>query len=540
MKHKLNALKMPEIEIDNPKNKKGLDLSDHYPIIIEGADLKVISYNIQLMHSIVGVKGKKTRAEKQRAVTDVANYFLAKEADVCCVQELFDNEANKLMELAMLEKGYVAEERVGSKWLSVLNGGVRTFVKRDLARGFSNNEHIYTHKIDTLVGADALVNKGVLHTTLNKKGKIYHVFNTHLQAYYPDRDHYAEITLAQCVEIKKFIEDEKSKGLIGPDDQIILCGDFNIPKPSRGEDNNLLYTKLTRLMGPYFTFLNYKENPNGPKHTRALENSYNVNEGESSDNNVNLDLAATFNPTNKGISSAEVELSKIFCTIQLVIAHFVTNNTSITNKWLLSKDSNAQLDQFNIQLEELIEQAVILEAQNVSPLNDPKWLALALQLQRGPAYANQSVGKDKLATSLPKKEEQSIPADNLTNQIPNDEEKDLIEQVDSLLEQLNKLHEEIRDSHAESPSNYEKILASSLKINHKLINARNAVKEGLTTESFIKFKTTCKDQFSKAQEVFKSYKHFEKPLNSLFKELSQLINNLEERVKQNAEKHKSP
>lgn len=41
---------MPTVVIDAPKNKAGdrmgMDISDHYPIIINGLGLKIISYNV--------------------------------------------------------------------------------------------------------------------------------------------------------------------------------------------------------------------------------------------------------------------------------------------------------------------------------------------------------------------------------------------------------------------------------------------------------------------------------------------------------------
>jgi hypothetical protein len=48
---------LPTVEIDNPKNKSGeragKDISDHYPIIINGP-LKIVSYNLQFMPTLIG------------------------------------------------------------------------------------------------------------------------------------------------------------------------------------------------------------------------------------------------------------------------------------------------------------------------------------------------------------------------------------------------------------------------------------------------------------------------------------------------------
>ena len=176
--------KAPKIKIVNPKNNAGNDLSDHYPIKMNINNLTVVSYNLQLMHlqvSSATAKGKETQSEIAQAVHDFVNFFVKQQADVCCVQELFDGEANKLMEDKMDKAGYFALARVGSTPYEVFNGGVRTFVKKSYlaspSRGLlSSYEHIYSEKIDYFVGADALANKGVSHTVITTEQKSVHIF----------------------------------------------------------------------------------------------------------------------------------------------------------------------------------------------------------------------------------------------------------------------------------------------------------------------------------------------------------------------------
>lgn len=128
-------------------------------------------------------EGKKDKKGIAQSVNEISGYFSEQKADVCCVQELFNNTANALLEAEMQKIGYVATERVGKAGLSIFNGGARIFIKKELAQQVTSDECIYKNKIDYLVGADALTNKGVVHNSfINQDGTKTHILNTHLQA----------------------------------------------------------------------------------------------------------------------------------------------------------------------------------------------------------------------------------------------------------------------------------------------------------------------------------------------------------------------
>lgn len=374
---------LPQVRIDTPKMRVGereIDLSDHYPITMEIDGIKIISYNLQLMHTFLN-KAEITPAITQQAILSFAGFFSASGADLCCVQELFDKDANLAMERAMNSRGYRATELLDRRSpSSIFNGGVRFFVKNGSIDSLQTRMHIYQHKIDYFIGADAITNKGASQVSFSKNGKKYHVFNTHLQAYYPNRDHYAEMTLAQCIELKKIIEKQCEEGIIHPDDCIVLCGDFNIPKPYPTEKETLLYKKMTCLMGQKFTFLNYDRPLDPMIYTRSLTNTHNHHEIASTDNNVNLDMGILYRPA-QTISPIDSQLADIYCEIQLSIAAFVEKNTSLFSAWLLSDEAKEKLQAFNVAFDELINNGDALRRDSQNPFENTAWINAANTLR---------------------------------------------------------------------------------------------------------------------------------------------------------------
>lgn len=369
---------MSNIKIEAPWFKEGgvrCDLSDHQPIVIEAAQLKVISYNLQLMHAIIpnpsGINKSQEYIEHQ--ITAVVDYFDSHQADVCCVQELFDKAADKYFTQKMLERGYAASDRLGADWLAFFNGGVKVFIKQPYT-DLTETPHIYQSKIDYLIGADAWANKGAMQLSFTKNGKKHHVFNTHLQAYYPewDRMHYVEITLEQCVELKKIIEQQVADGVIGPDDEVLLCGDFNIPKPHEGEEATLAYQKMVRILGPRFDLLGYERPGEGQiQYTRDHSNTHNLHEASRPDNNVNLDLGILVFP--KEVPQALSDLSKIYCALQEDITFFVRKQATILSFWLLLEEPTKELTAFNAAFKALMDKEDELRGRGQDPLVDDSW-----------------------------------------------------------------------------------------------------------------------------------------------------------------------
>jgi endonuclease/exonuclease/phosphatase family metal-dependent hydrolase len=497
---------VPIVEIDNPKHKTGIrigkDLSDHYPILISEHNLRIISYNLQFMFTVVStVDGKITLDELTQAILEFTNYFVEKNADICCVQELFDNVANELMEAEMLQKEYVATARVGSASFAFFNGGVRTFVKKEFAnRILTTYEYVYQNKIDYFLYADALVYKGVTHICFNNTdGGKSHIFNTHLQSYYSNREHYAEVTLAQCVELKKFIEDQKDKGIIRPNDTIIICGDFNIPMPNREEEPHFLFLKMKLLMGPQFTFLDYQPTSAGPIHTLSHKNSNNKLLSETNDMNVNLDMALLFDPNNPLDSSlVDSELSDLYCDIQLAISFYVRKNATLFSKWGLSEDKIEELSKFNEQFKVLIESADLIKSDDKNPIDNQEWLAQALKLLSGPGKSNIEIVHtlNEPVIGTPKNTllfKGNEPLENLVL---------CKEKFNTLIRSLKQLHAQIHKNYIESADQYKKIFETSIRLNHILLNAGIQFFKNPNAASFKTFQKLCERELNTANLEF--------------------------------------
>lgn len=532
---------VPKVTIDNPKNDKNKDLSDHYPIIINAAGLKIISYNLQFMPTlIIGIEGKQTTPEIQQAAINFANYFFEKNADVCCVQELFDNTANELLEEEMRKRGYEPTDRLNSDSplsVSFFNGGARTFVKkRELAPKLTTYEYVYKNKIDYFIGADALVNKGVTHTCIEDddgtKPKV-HIFNTHLQAYYPKRDHYAEIALAQVVEFKKFIELQKAKGIIGPNDKIVMCGDFNIPKPNPGEKPSFLFEKMARMLGPQFTFLDYDLNPSGPQRTVSLENSYNRTFKKNSDNDVSVDMGIIYNPGTVDLSQFDSELSDIYCDIQLAIAHYVRKNATLSSMWLLPQDKILELKKFNEQVQALIDQADEIKLNNKNPIDNQEWLAKALKLSSGPGRQPNKIAESEIElhdfrkSTIKPIEEPIIELQDTTMLPEEDMSLDTVDQCkekfDKLMHNLKKFHAEVHNNYIESPNQYEKAFETSLKLNHILLNAGDRFFKKPTNSSLKEFQKICDKELHTANKEFEKHSGLWSKLHPFIKDILGVI-----------------
>lgn len=512
---------LPTAVIDAPKNKagdrKGMDISDHYPIIINGLGLKIISYNVQLMPALISkAEGKKDKKGIAQSVKEISGYFAEQGADVCCVQELFDNTANALLEAEMQKIGYVATDRVGKAGLSIFNGGARIFIKKELAHQVTSDECIYKNKIDYLVGADALTNKGVVHNSfINQDGTKTHILNTHLQAFYPGRDHYTEVTLAQCVELKRFVEAQKAKGLIGPDDKIMICGDFNIPKPSNPEEASFLFEKMKRLLGPQFIIADYTLVPGGPTNTLSRKNSYNAHLPPSSDMDVNLDMAIEFDPK-LPLSLVDVELADIYCDIQLAMSHYVRKNATLLSGWLLSDAKVQKLKEFNERLHNLMLNADEIKAQNENPLDNAAWFKQALSLLSGPqknAVKLQDEPVHELQdTSLLELDERQL--ENI---------EQCKEKFDRLMHNLKQLHATLHKNYIDDPAQYQTLFATSLKLNHVLLNAGNVFFQNPTPNSLRKFQEVCLTELVSASEDFRQNASFWSKVNPIFKGLLGIV-----------------
>ncbi len=496
---------LPLITIHEPKySNTNFDLSDHYPITVKFSDFKLISYNLQLMPAIIGIKGKSSFNEIKAAVAAIAAYLINQDPDICCVQELFDNSANELLAQILLEAGYLASYRLDPSIIPFTNGGIRTFIKKNYAKhDLSIYDYFYHNTIDYFIGADAIAHKGLLHTSFIRGGVRYHIFNTHLQAYYPTREHYTEITLAQCIELKNFIQQQMIKGIISPYDQVILCGDFNIPIVNDEQSSSFLFTKMKKILGPQFNYLKYNLSTSGPQHTFSKRNIYNKNKYGASDLDINTDAVLIFQQQVHGTEQIELELSPLYCDIQHALALYVKNNATIFSWWRLSEAQLKELNSFNNQFALLMNDAEEIKAHNQNPIDNPNWFAKALSLLKGPGDSEDKI--DLLANgqmyskTAPDQNEDITISDNNLN----------IEQCRQLYERLvfkvKRIYSQVHTDYIYFGEPYRSAFVASFNLNRILAREGGVFFTDPSAQSFYLFKKIILKEINQAQIEFETY-----------------------------------
>ncbi len=183
-------------------------------------------------------------------------------ADVVAFQEAFDGAGRRSLSTNMRFpygyrwvtnvpdhslRDYAIEQAVGLPSLTfgevsfLTNGGAylmsRWPIEFSATHKFTNSSN---DGITETTGADSLAAKGVSYARINKLGRRYHVFTTHLQAGSPDDE--GQVRAAQLQEIAAFANARLLGS--GPDDGIIYTGDFNYDMESDPVGYNLILTTL--------------------------------------------------------------------------------------------------------------------------------------------------------------------------------------------------------------------------------------------------------------------------------------------------------
>lgn len=193
-------------------------------------------------------------------------------ADVVAFQEGFQNSARIKLLAKLIGKGYLYFTGVpdwpqiiyDTEWLSPLthitfgqfriytNGGVFVASRWPIERiNYTRFVNASTSPDIFGVGADRFAAKGVTYARINKLGRRYHIFNTHLQAGSSE----SAVRRAQLQEMRIFA-DVMLAGQ-SPEDGVIFAGDFNVEMETEVSDYNNMLDRLsarffdqTRPAGP--------------------------------------------------------------------------------------------------------------------------------------------------------------------------------------------------------------------------------------------------------------------------------------------------
>ena len=186
-------------------------------------NLRLLTYNVYFVHSLVAESGQETRAGL------IVNAPFMKNHDVVILNELFDPKASKKL-LAGLELEYPyrtpilgesdqAWDATAGAWrpLTLGNGGVAVLSRWPITEQV---QFIYSKGC----GADAFSRKGFVYIKLNKQGETYHVVGTHAQSEDPGCANPAAIGASQFEEMQEFLSQKN----IPVTQVLFIAGDLNV------------------------------------------------------------------------------------------------------------------------------------------------------------------------------------------------------------------------------------------------------------------------------------------------------------------------
>ncbi len=193
--------------------------------------LNVMAYNIQMLpFGVVGLPQASLRAELFPA--QISPY-----QDVVIFAEVFDDSPREdELEPAMEAAGFPYKTTILNDpggGLLPWNGGVMIFSRWPIE---ASDE--YDFELCGPNAQDCLANKGIKYAKINKMGKRYHVFGTHMDAGSGQEDYDAK--LSQIGEMRRFIAEQN----IPDGEPAVFGGDFNIAPI---DDDSLYFNFLDSL-----------------------------------------------------------------------------------------------------------------------------------------------------------------------------------------------------------------------------------------------------------------------------------------------------
>lgn len=194
--------------------------------------LNVMTYNVMMLEKMAfpGLR----QAERSIWLPD-AIALADPGLDVIAFQETFDATWTA-MEDRLAEHGFTYVSKVPAGGDNLTNGGARIVSRWPIEE--TGEEHF-----TDCAGAssDCLAAKGVSYARINKAGRVYHVFTTHLQADEGGNDYWST-RARQLVQMRAFISRKVGPG--GNGQPVIVTGDMDIDMESRPADYNAMLQTL--------------------------------------------------------------------------------------------------------------------------------------------------------------------------------------------------------------------------------------------------------------------------------------------------------
>lgn len=197
--------------------------------------MNAMFYNIQMLP--FGVSGMGQANDRAALLPAQISPY----QDVVCFAEIFDDSPREDHLIpAMTAAGFPYRTEVLNPNNSIIplpwNGGVMFFSRWPI-----EIEDDYDFELCGQESQDCLAAKGIKYARVNKLGKRYHLFGTHMDAGGQEDDILAKRT--QMAEMRMFIDAQN----IPDGEPVIFGGDFNVA-PTHGEN---LYNAMLDSIGPY-------------------------------------------------------------------------------------------------------------------------------------------------------------------------------------------------------------------------------------------------------------------------------------------------
>ncbi|OWY21440.1 hypothetical protein C7N43_24820 [Sphingobacteriales bacterium UPWRP_1] len=179
------------------------------PIDLINPDVvNILSYNIYMLTPPLAFTNQETRAEV------IPNYVHGYDAII--FSEAFYNSARRTL-LEGLAPEYPYHTQVLNNPETIEDGGVIIVSRWPIE---FTNQLIYNN----CEGEDCFASKGVMYARINKLGRTYHLFGTHMQAWKSDAK--VSVRQEQLQQVKQFINQQQ----IPDGEPILIGGDLNVDK----------------------------------------------------------------------------------------------------------------------------------------------------------------------------------------------------------------------------------------------------------------------------------------------------------------------
>lgn len=178
---------------------------------------RLMSYNVKMFSNYLF---DDAQLERAKIIPSKINK-IDPNLDCIILTELFNNKSEKIIDKEMKKYGYkYRSEKVGTSVFGLFkfkleDGGVKIYSKHPI---IEQDDIVYSKGGKE----DKISAKGSTYIKVNKYGKKFNIFATHLQS--GRTDELNEIKLHQVSELKEFINKQKIK----EEEPIFIGGDFNI------------------------------------------------------------------------------------------------------------------------------------------------------------------------------------------------------------------------------------------------------------------------------------------------------------------------